>query len=705
LTVKQIRATIKVEVPSMPKLRRGRSDPDLSRESLRVAIYLRVSSDEQAKEGYSLETQERLCREELDRVIGPNLYEATVYRDDGFKGTWGLYDPANPRKKFRPALTQMQKAFRAGSHDVLCIYRVNRLWRRSAVADFLTESFMSHGLKRVICVREHVDISSASGRFHLNLASATGQFEVEQLGEYISDALRQRMRDGFLHRPCYGWRWQRDEEMAPGQRRRGVTRDPEQGEQVQWMVRQYLAGKGLRSITRELNERGVPTSRGGKRWTRVAAGGVIGNPAHAGLVEVDGEYIEGQHLEERYYDADTFYQVKAALERYAGSHPGKLKVPEYLLGGIIRCGHCGGLLSCQRVTSSNRRYYRCHQGAERGFSVCTANAKPADLVETAVLTQIRQIVESGQTLADAQRMLDALVEQESRDLEREVERLEKQLLDLRERYKYWSEERRLEHITPEEYQIHREDFSAQNTEVAAKLEATKQRLASHEQRQAELRHARKLLRSFDDSFDALDHEQQREIMQFLVADAQMFHEDDGTTRLAFTIRCEGQFGRVIPRLTGRRGTREGSPQMTMAQMEVYALWAEGLRRSEIARRLHKVPENVSQLLWLGQHRMQAATREEAYERAREDIEASRDFLFAERKRRRRAPDGNRPVLTDQQRRVLSLTAKGMTAQQIAEKLAIPSVNTVYVHLEHCRGRLGTTTTEEAVKHARAMGYI
>jgi len=39
------------------------------------------------------------------------------------------------------------------------------------------------------------------------------------------------------------------------------------------------------------------------------------------------------------------------------------------------------------------------------------------------------------------------------------------------------------------------------------------------------------------------------------------------------------------------------------------------------------------------------------------------------------------------------------------KLGIPSVNTVYAHLDHCRGRLGTNTPEEAVKHAVEMGYI
>lgn len=695
----------------MPKKKSGSSGADSPVDRLNVAMYLRVSSEEQAREGYSLQTQEALCRQTLDQVIGADLYETTIYCDDGYKGTWGLHDPNSPRKKFRPDLTNMQRAFETGKHDILCIYRVNRLWRRAALADFLTEHFVPHGLTRVICVREHADISTAAGRFHLNLSSATGAFEAEQQGEYASDAAQQRMREGFLHCPAYGWSWQEDEEMASGQRRRGVTRDPEQGEHLQWMVREYLAGKGLLPITADLNRRDIPRPRGGKSWSRAAVKDILGNPAHAGFVELeDGECITGQHFDERYYDAETFHQVKAGLDRYAGTHPGKLKVPEYLLGGVVRCGHCGETLSCRRVSGSNRRYYRCYAGVERGIAACAANSKPADLVEIAVLAQIRDIVESGKTLADAGEMLDELVEQESRDLEREAERLEKKLADLRSAYLFWSEERRLERSTPEEYEIHRDDFLKQKPETEARLEGTRTRLASQEQRQAELRHARKLLQSFDDSFDALGHEQQREIMQFLVEDAQMFHEEDGTTRVAFTIRCEGQFERIIPRLRGRRTAEDGSPQMTIAQMEVYALWAESLERHEIAKRLNKKAESVSQLLWVGQQRMRAETREEAYELAREDIEACRDFLFTERKRRTRRPDPNRPVLTEAQREVLSLKAQGMTGAQIAAELSKQSgrevkANTVFVHLQHCRDRLGMTSTEAAIKHATEMGYI
>jgi len=52
----------------------------------RVAVYLRVSSDEQVQEHYSLDTQEQKCREKLDATYGKNLYIWQVFRDEGHRG-------------------------------------------------------------------------------------------------------------------------------------------------------------------------------------------------------------------------------------------------------------------------------------------------------------------------------------------------------------------------------------------------------------------------------------------------------------------------------------------------------------------------------------------------------------------------------------------------------------------------------------------
>jgi len=672
-----------------------------ARKPVSAAVYLRVSSEEQVRKGFSLETQERLCREELDRVYGPGLYVAELYRDDGYPGSWGLYDPERPTGKSRPALTQMRDAFAAGQHQVICAYRLDRIWRRAALADFLAEQFVPHGLERILCVREQVDLSTASGRFQINMMAAAGAFERELLGERVADALRQRREDGYLLHAPYGWRSQRDEEMEPGQKRRGVMPAEDEGEVVERVAEQYLAGRSILSIAQELNDNGVPTARHGKRWNRSTVKAMLLNPAHAGWVALpDGELITGQHNPHRYYELSEYQQICARIERNAQAHPRSAHVPEYLLGGLLRCGHCGHPLNCRRVKRTNRRYYRCSAGTERSAdSMCIRNAKPADAMEAVVISHLRGCSADGNVKQLAAQELARLSQDAEEQLRGDIERLETQLAQAWERYGYWSDQHSDGEADAAEFGFHRQRFRENKESIEEALEARRREVLSSEQRAAELAQAHEVLADFNATFDGLTPEQRREMVHLVVDSAQMFHEEDGSTRLVFTTRLGAEVERTIPNLRG------GNTKMTIRQMEVYSLWEQGLGRKEIARRLRTGPPNITALLWLGRKRVGAETYAAAYEEVKHEIEQNSDILFISRRQRKRTPDPDKPVLTEQQQRVLRLAGEGMTAQQIADDLGIPAVNTVYVHLMNCRDRLGRTTNDEAAKHAREMGYI
>ncbi len=68
----------------------------------------------------------------------------------------------------------MYEAFKDGKFDVICVYRLNRLWRKAALADFLMENFVRHGLKRLISCFENVDLDTASGRFYVKPIGGDG---------------------------------------------------------------------------------------------------------------------------------------------------------------------------------------------------------------------------------------------------------------------------------------------------------------------------------------------------------------------------------------------------------------------------------------------------------------------------------------------------------------------------------------------------
>jgi len=681
----------------------GKHEPP--QEAVSAAIYVRVSTDEQVQEGFSLETQVPQVREELYREYGENLYETVVYPDEGYPGWYGICDPDNSHSKCRPGLTAMQQAFKEGRHQILGIYSDDRLWRGGSVVEFLEKHFVPYGLRDVVCVRGEIDLTSPSGRFSADVKSAASRLETEVLGQRVSDGLQQRRRDGFAHKPPYGWRWQEAQERPPDQRRPGIARDEEQGEHLLWMVKQYLAGKGIRSITQELNDRRVPTPRGGRWWGRPSVKHVLANCVHAGLVETEsGQYVEGQHFEQRYYEAEVFYQIKARMERNAKLHPRRANVPEYLLGGVLRCGHCGYKLSCRRVNRDNRRYYRCYTGQHRGKTVCTRNSKQADLVERAVLSRIRVIASDPETARVSEEMLEELVAQTEQQLEHDLARLEKQLEEVWGQYEFWSEKYYQGEIDHAEFEFHRQRLLERRKDLGQRLDETRTTLDARQQRQAELRQAREVLKDFDETFDGLTLEQQREMVHLLVEDAQMFHQEDGSTRVVFSIRCNGQFERVIPRLRGRGSRGKGPESLTMREMEIYKLLGEGMDRGQVAKELGIQLASVRVMLCNARKKLAAADDDEAYEIAKNEIQVNADWLFTGRRRRRRPIDPNKPPLTPRQAEILALKAEGLKADEIAERLGI-AANTVYVQLDNCRHRLGRNTTEHAIRHAKQMGYI
>ena len=467
------------------------------------------------------------------------------------------------------------------------------------------------------------------------------------------------------------------------------------------MIDEYLSGTTLLSITRELNDRGIPTPRGGRQWSRASVRHIVANPAHAGMVEqADGSLIEGQHHEYRLCELEEHHQIRARMERSEATGMRDRSVGRFLLRGVIRCGHCGELMNGYSPRGNNRRYYRCSTGRDRGArTLCALNSRPADLIEAAVLSQLRELAQDDEVQELAAGHLDEMVEDTDRRLREDVERLERKLQQLSEDYRFWSKRFSSGLITEAEYEVHRKGFLDENEEVEEVLEARREELRSSDQRAAELEQAHAVLGDFDATFDGLTPEQQQEMVHLLVADAQMLRREDGTTGLRFTVRAMGDFERVIPRLTG------GDTKMTPQQMAVYRLFAQGLGRQEIAAEMDLSPQRVSQILSVGKRRVGAETREEAYEMVREEIEANADLLPTGRMHRKRTPDPNKPVLTPMQCRVLSLYGEGLKGPEIAERLGIGSDNTVYVHLSHIRDRLGRDDNDEAVKHAREMGYI
>ena len=142
----------------------------------RAALYVRVSTDEQAAEGYSLDAQKNILE---DHCLAEGLDIAGIYEDDGYSG----------RNANRPAYRRMMAEI--DSWDVLVVLKMDRIHRNSRNFMTMMDELERHGKEFVSCY-EALDTSNALGRFVVDMIQRMAQLESEQIGERTKMGMREK---------------------------------------------------------------------------------------------------------------------------------------------------------------------------------------------------------------------------------------------------------------------------------------------------------------------------------------------------------------------------------------------------------------------------------------------------------------------------------------------------------------------------------
>jgi site-specific DNA recombinase len=211
---------------------------------MRAAGYVRVSTDEQAREGCSLDNQEARIRAYAESQEW-ELVE--MYREEGFSG----------KTTDRPQLQRLLADVKARWVDVVLVYRVDRLTRKQKDLWFLLEDvFEKHkvGFKSVV---EPFDTTTAQGKAFLGMLAVFAQLERDTIAERTKDALANKIANGEnVGAPAYGYKVE-DGKLVPV---------PEEQE-VLALIRQLRSGKKpktYKEIADRLNRDKIPCKRQGK---------------------------------------------------------------------------------------------------------------------------------------------------------------------------------------------------------------------------------------------------------------------------------------------------------------------------------------------------------------------------------------------------------------------------------------------------------
>lgn len=395
-----------------------------------AVVYVRVSTEEQAKRGYSMEAQEEACRKKAAE-LGATMVE--VYKDEGYTGE--ILE--------RPGLQAALAAAKSASFFIA--YDPDRLSRKLAHQLLLVETVEKAGCRLEFVTMDWQD--TPEGRLFYSLRGAIAEYEREKIKARSSFGKLAKARRGLLtHDPrTYGYRY------AAGR----LEVDETQAEVYWRMVSMALAGESPEGISAALNREGIPGPRGSK-WYRATVRRILRNPTYTGTLYLHRYNAEGVKAARQRGEKATpkvrprdewigvqvpvlvdpcrWAELQEALASNKKGRRGK-RVHHYLLSGLVTCGVCGASMVGRCGYSRTKkvyRYYACSNARERTGSdrrqpmpVCTNCAHRADTLEDAVWSKVKE------WLADPEAIIADLRQEETQGaIRREISHIQKRLVKL-----------------------------------------------------------------------------------------------------------------------------------------------------------------------------------------------------------------------------------------------------------------------------------
>lgn len=363
----------------------------------RVGIYVRVSTEMQSSEGYSITGQinqiEEYCQFNNFKVVD-------VYEDRGISG----------KSMNRPALQRMLQDAKNGHIDCVMVYKTNRLARNTSDLLKIVEDLHKQNVE-FFSLSERMEVSTSSGKLMLQVLASFAEFERNNIVDNIFMGQTIRAKEGY-----YQVNLPLGYEKIPDSKHELMINQHE-ANIVKYIFEAYAKGHGYRKIANALNHKGYVTKKG-KPFSVGSITYILSNPFYIGQIQFakykdwnekrrkginDKPVIaQGKHSPIISQDLWDKVQIRKKQIKEKPQVHGK---GTNLLTGIIRCPQCGAAMAASNTTNTLKdgtkkriRYYSCSNFRNKGSKVCSANSVRADVIEKYVMDQILEIVKSDKVI-------------------------------------------------------------------------------------------------------------------------------------------------------------------------------------------------------------------------------------------------------------------------------------------------------------------
>lgn len=278
-----------------------------------AAIYIRVSTDFQAEEGYSVEAQ----KEQLAAYcVAKGIENYDFYIDGGWSGS----------NINRPEIKRLIKDAEEQKLSHCIVYKLDRLSRSQKDTLYLIEDVFIPNNVSFVSINETLDTATPMGKLMIGILSAFAQLERENIRLRTRMGMTERVKDGYWMgggRVPFGYDYDRNQ---------GILIPNKDADKVKKIYNLYIEGKSPQAIADILD----------LKYDRLVQQ-ILRRKSNYGVIEYNGEEYQGRHqpiITKEIYDK----AMQCMDER------SKRRVPtsKHLLTGLLVCGHCGAKMRYQK---------------------------------------------------------------------------------------------------------------------------------------------------------------------------------------------------------------------------------------------------------------------------------------------------------------------------------------------------------------------
>ncbi|NWO15164.1 recombinase family protein [Virgibacillus sp.] len=352
--------------------------------TIKAALYARVSTEEQASEGYSIQAQIA----EIEAYAKNNNMEIVArYVDEGVSGK---------NISGRPRMKQMLNDIDANIFSSVIVYKIDRISRKSKDALEIAERCEQANIS-LNSLKENFDIATPMGKMVFQMMSNFSEYERNSIIDRGKMGMVQRAKEGYHN----------------GGRVLGydsVNKELVINEEEEHIIRLTFdyaeQDLGYKAIVSRINAMGYKTKRGCD-FSINTIKTILDNPIYIGLIRynkyqdwaekhrkgINKDYILSDGKHEAIISKEQWERVQQ-IRTKRSIKPAQSNKP-YILNSLLRCPKCGyGMVSASSKGSKGKkyRYYVCGLFHNKGSKACSAHSIRSDRAEQQVMDELKRIV-------------------------------------------------------------------------------------------------------------------------------------------------------------------------------------------------------------------------------------------------------------------------------------------------------------------------